>query len=181
MGLLLTIVLGTFGTWYYVEGGHRHASRDGQRRVAVVLLDRGRSCGHDHGGRDSGRLEHRREKDRRTLDFLLATRLGNAEIVLGKLAACLARFFTSLAAGLPVVLLLNLLGGVDPRLILLAYGGIASTVFFVLAISIWISTGAGPLAAPPAFRRSASSPGCTFLSSCRWSLPRLGLRCPASS
>jgi hypothetical protein len=80
------------------------------------------------------------EKDRRTLDFLLATRLGNAEIVLGKLAACLVTLFVTMAAGLPIMLLFNLLGGIDPWLILLAWSGISSTAFFVTTLSIWFST-----------------------------------------
>ncbi len=80
--------------------------------------------------------------DRKTLGFLLATRLSNAEIVLGKLAACVAGFVASLAAGLPVVVLLNVLGGVHPMLILLAYGGLCSTAFLVVAIAIWVSTAA---------------------------------------
>jgi len=40
------------------------------------------------------------------------------------------------------MILLNVLGGVHPRLILLAYAGIASTGFLVLAIAIWVSSGA---------------------------------------
>ena len=63
------------------------------------------------------------EKDRRTLDFLLATRLSNAEIVLGKLASCMTFLFAEFAVGLPIMLLLYPLGGIDPRLILLAYAG----------------------------------------------------------
>ena len=82
------------------------------------------------------------EKDRGTLDFLLATRLGNAEIVLGKLASCMAVLAADLAAGLPVMLLLHLLGGVDLRLILLAYAGLITTAFFMIALAIWLSTGA---------------------------------------
>ena len=40
------------------------------------------------------------------------------------------------------MVLLNVLGGVHPRLILLAYAGIASTALFVLAIAICVSSGA---------------------------------------
>jgi ABC-type Na+ efflux pump permease subunit len=85
------------------------------------------------------------EKDCRTLDFLLATRLRNAEIVLGKLAACIAVFVADLAAGLPVMLLLHLLGGVDLRLIALAYAGLITTAFFLIALAIWVSTRAASL------------------------------------
>jgi len=149
-GLLLAIVLGIFGALYYGEQGHvtHHlmASVAWWSFVGIVAVHSISIL----GGASVGALGLAREKDRRTLDFLLATRLGNAEIVLGKLAAALAAFFTTIAAGLPVMLLLNLLGGVDPGLILLAYGGIASTTFFVVALAIWISTGATD------FRRAAS-------------------------
>jgi len=150
-GLLLTIVLAAFGTWYYREKGHvtQHLmagvawwSFVGVVAVHSILII---------GAASVGALSLAREKDRRTLDFLLATRLGNAEIVLGKLAASLAAFFMTIAAGLPVVLLLYVLGGVDPGLILLAYGGTASTTFFVVALAIWISTGALD------FRRAANA------------------------
>jgi hypothetical protein len=47
-----------------------------------------------------------------------------------------------MAAGLPVVLLLNILGGVDLGLIVLAYAGLATTAFFLASLSIWVSSGA---------------------------------------
>ena len=99
------------------------------------------------------------EKDRRTLDFLLATRLGNAEIVLGKLAACMTILVAGFAAGLPIMLLVHPLGGIDLRLILLAYAGLITTAFFMIALAIWVSTGATnrPAAAPP--RPAGGSPG----------------------
>ena len=81
------------------------------------------------------------EKDRRTLDFLLATRLGNAEIVLGKLVSSLTVFFSTLAAGLPVMLLLNTLGSIDLPLILLTYAALTCLAFFLASLSIWVSTG----------------------------------------
>jgi ABC-type Na+ efflux pump permease subunit len=79
------------------------------------------------------------EKERRTLDFLLTTRLGNAEIILGKLAARMVVFVSTATAGLPVVLLLNRLGGVDGWLIVIGYICIASMGFFFSALSIWSS------------------------------------------
>src|SRR5262249_9709232 len=94
------------------------------------------------GGAALGAATIAGEKDRRTLDFLLATRLGNGEIVLGKLAACFCGVLATVAAGLPVALLLNLMGGVDPLLIVLAYAGTATTAFVGIALAIWISSGA---------------------------------------
>jgi len=155
--LLLTIVLGTFGAWYYVEGGqvsHHLMARVGWQSFLWILVAHAFVI---MGGAIKGAQSIAAEKDRRTLDFVLATPLGNAEIVVGKLAACLAGFFATVGAGLPVVLLLNVLGGVDLRLILLAYAGFASTVFFVVAVSIWISTGA-----PGARRATSVSMLCIF-------------------
>jgi ABC-type transport system involved in multi-copper enzyme maturation permease subunit len=91
------------------------------------------------------------EKNRRTLDFLLATRLSNAEIVLGKLAACLSVSFTTMSAGVPVMLLLVLFGGIDYRLVLTASACVASLVFFISALAILISTGARDVARAVSF------------------------------
>ncbi len=140
--VLMAIVLGTFGTWYYWESGN--VSHELMARVAVqsfywaVLV---------HStliavSATAGALSIAGEKDRQTLGFLLATPLNNAEIILGKLVVRMVSVLNTVAAGLPVVLLLDTLGGIDLRLILLAYGGILSTSFFVLAMAIWCSTGA---------------------------------------
>ena len=76
------------------------------------------------------------ERDRKTLDALLATRLSSAGIVLGTLAAGMVRWANGLATVVPVVVMLVLFGGVDPRLILLAGAGLASTAFALAAISV---------------------------------------------
>ena len=82
------------------------------------------------------------ERDKKTLDALLATPLTNAEIVLGALGAGLVKYFTGLIAGLPIVVLVVLLGGIDPRLVGLAYLGLASTAFTLAALAITMSAGA---------------------------------------
>jgi ABC-type transport system involved in multi-copper enzyme maturation permease subunit len=79
------------------------------------------------------------ERQRRTLDYLLASRLTSGEIVLGKLMARMVHLAVFLAVGLPVMSLLNLLGGIDPRLVVLSTAGAASTGFFVAGISILLS------------------------------------------
>lgn len=53
------------------------------------------------------------EKDRRTLILLLMTRLGNSELVLGKLLAALLDVFVMVVASAPVLMLITLLGGVS--------------------------------------------------------------------
>jgi hypothetical protein len=80
------------------------------------------------------------EKERRSLTHLLTTRLTSAEIVLGKLAAGLVQYASCLATGLPILLMLPLLGGVDPGWVLLTYAGTCSTAYFLAGLSIVIST-----------------------------------------
>jgi hypothetical protein len=53
------------------------------------------------------------EKDRRTFVLLLMTDLSDLEVVLGKLAASLVQILTVLAAGVPVLVLCALLGGIS--------------------------------------------------------------------
>ncbi len=52
------------------------------------------------------------EKDRRTLDLLLLTRLSNVELVLGKLLSSLLAVLSLVLAALPLFMLVTLLGGV---------------------------------------------------------------------
>ncbi|QEH32043.1 ABC-2 family transporter protein [Aquisphaera giovannonii] len=80
------------------------------------------------------------EKQRKTLHYLLASRLSGPEIVLGKLLARMLHAAVLLAVGFPVLSLLVLLGGIDPRLIGLACAAAASTAWLLAAMSIWAST-----------------------------------------
>ncbi len=98
------------------------------------------------------------EKERRTLTHLAMTRLTSAEIVVGKLAAGLVQYAAWLATGLPVLILLPLLGGVDPRWVLLTTAGTASTAYFVAGLSIVVST-----AAPRAGRAVGEAAGLAML------------------
>ena len=145
-GTMLAIVLVTFAARYYWDAGH--VSPTMMVRVAIqaflwIVLAHTALILDVVSTRAAPSIAG--EKDRRTLDFLLATRLGNAEIVLGKLATCMIVFVADVAAGLPVMLLLHLLGGVDLRLILLAYAGLITTAFFMIALAIWVSTHASDL------------------------------------
>lgn len=54
------------------------------------------------------------EKDRRTLELLLVSRLGRTQLVLGKLAGSLLRVGLLLVAATPVFALAALFGGVTP-------------------------------------------------------------------
>ncbi len=80
------------------------------------------------------------ERERRTLESLLATRLSSAEIVLNKLFGGLVQYAACLLTTLPIMILLSLLGGIDPRLVLLTHAGTAAIAFFVGGLSILVST-----------------------------------------
>lgn len=69
------------------------------------------------------------EKDRRTFILLLITDLRNREIVLGKLLGSLLPIALLLAATFPLLMLLLLLGGVDPRQVWQAILIVAATSF----------------------------------------------------
>jgi ABC-type transport system involved in multi-copper enzyme maturation permease subunit len=52
------------------------------------------------------------EKDRKTLDLLLMTRLTNVELVLGKLFAALLTVLVVIVAAMPLMMIISLLGGI---------------------------------------------------------------------
>ncbi len=81
------------------------------------------------------------ERQRKTLHYLLTSRLSSAEIILGKLAARLLQVGVLVALGLPVVSLIGLFGGVDFRLLLLTYAGTFTTIYFLATASIYASVG----------------------------------------
>lgn len=62
------------------------------------------------------------EKDRRTLDLLLMTRMTNSELVVGKLLASMLTVLVLILAGVPLFLLLALLGGVSHGQIARVFG-----------------------------------------------------------
>jgi ABC-type transport system involved in multi-copper enzyme maturation permease subunit len=76
------------------------------------------------------------KKERRTLDFLLATDLDNREIILSKLAGRLANLLLMLLTGLPIVSLMELMGGVQPELVIVGFGVAGITAVGVAAVSL---------------------------------------------
>jgi ABC-type transport system involved in multi-copper enzyme maturation permease subunit len=80
------------------------------------------------------------EKQRKTLNYLLASRLSSPEIVLGKLLVRMLYVGVLLGVSLPILSLLVLLGGIDPRLVVLACAATFSAAWFLAALSIWVST-----------------------------------------
>ena len=79
------------------------------------------------------------EKERRTLELFFVTDLSNREIVLGKLASRVAKLFLLLLTGLPVVSLLEILGGVDPNMVIAGFVASAMLMLSVGSVSILAS------------------------------------------
>ncbi len=81
------------------------------------------------------------ERDRRTIEYLFATDLSNAEIVLAKLVAKLLLVGKLLIVALPVIAIFRLLGGIPGDLLLAFYVILGSTslllVMLSLSISVW--------------------------------------------
>lgn len=80
------------------------------------------------------------EKDRKTLEFMLATDLNNHEIVLSKLFSRLANMTLFLITGLPILSILQFLGGVDNDLMLAGFAGTGLIMFSQACASIYFST-----------------------------------------
>jgi ABC-type transport system involved in multi-copper enzyme maturation permease subunit len=79
------------------------------------------------------------ERERRTLSLLLTTHLSDREIVLGKLASRLVQLFGLLLAGLPLMALMQIWGGVDFFALLAAFLVTALNVASVGAVSVLCS------------------------------------------
>jgi len=76
------------------------------------------------------------EKERKTLEFLLATDLRDREIVLSKLASRALNLVYLVLAGLPVLSALQFMGGVDPQLVLAGFAATLLTVASLAGLSI---------------------------------------------
>jgi len=79
------------------------------------------------------------EKDRQTLEYLLATDLRNREIVLSKLVARLASLLLIVLAGLPVLSFMQFFGGVDPELLLAGFAATGLIMASLAGVSILCS------------------------------------------
>ena len=76
------------------------------------------------------------EKEKKTLEFVLATDLSSREIVLGKLGARLANLVVLMLVGLPIVSMVQFMGGVDPTLVLATTAATMACVASLAALSI---------------------------------------------
>ncbi|MCO6046280.1 ABC transporter permease [Aeoliella sp. ICT_H6.2] len=81
------------------------------------------------------------ERERRTIEYLFATDLSNAEIVLSKLAGKLLLVGKLVLVALPVLAIFRLLGGIPGNLLVMYFASLASTVTMLtvgaICISVW--------------------------------------------
>ncbi len=80
------------------------------------------------------------EKQRKTLHYLMASRLSSFEIVVDKVLGRSAHLATFLMLGVPVICLLGLFGGVSPASVAIAYVGTISTATMAVALTVLVST-----------------------------------------
>ena len=80
------------------------------------------------------------EKQRKTLHYLMASRLSSFEIIVDKLLGRAPHLAVLLALGLPVICLLGLFGGVPPEYVAVAYLTTFSTATMAVALTVLIST-----------------------------------------
>ena len=83
------------------------------------------------------------ERERRTLDLLLTTRLTNREIVMGLLASRLATLGLVFLTSLPVLSLMEFLGGIDPKRLLAGFFAMGLVLVNVGTMCTMISVFAG--------------------------------------
>lgn len=80
------------------------------------------------------------EKDKKTIDYLLATDLDNREIVLSKLVSRLLNITLLLLTGLPILSILQLLGGIDTELMISGFAILGLTMLGLASLGILLST-----------------------------------------
>jgi ABC-type transport system involved in multi-copper enzyme maturation permease subunit len=79
------------------------------------------------------------ERERRTIEYLYATPLSNLEIVIGKLGGRVLQILGIVLAGVPVLALAMLLGGITPGALVSLTAITLSTVLFVTMVSLAVS------------------------------------------
>lgn len=101
------------------------------------------------------------EKQRKTMHYLMASRLSAAEIVIDKVLGRVPHLCVFLAMGLPIVgILRGFFGGIPIEYVLFAYVGSFSTAAFAMALTVLISTLAGSGRRSSSLTRSCW-PGCS--------------------
>jgi hypothetical protein len=80
------------------------------------------------------------EKQRKTLHYLMASLVPSSEIVLDKLGARMLLVGVFIALGIPILCLLNLLGGVSWQEVAIAYSVTIVAVLFAASLAVFAST-----------------------------------------
>jgi ABC-type transport system involved in multi-copper enzyme maturation permease subunit len=83
------------------------------------------------------------EKERKTFANLLTSELSNREIVVGKFLGRVTFLLGVMLAGLPVLALTGLIGGIDPLFLVLSYALTGTTVFLLAAVAMTAAVYAG--------------------------------------
>jgi ABC-type transport system involved in multi-copper enzyme maturation permease subunit len=79
------------------------------------------------------------EKERKTLEYLFATCLHSSEIVISKLVSRVINLVMLILAGLPIISLIPLWGGVDPQLVIAGFAASGLMIVSLTALSILFS------------------------------------------
>jgi len=93
------------------------------------------------------------ERQRRTIEYLFAAPLSNADIVLGKLAAGLVRVASILLVGLPILAIAGLLGGIAP---------VRLAILFVITLGTMVATGGISIVVSVISRRPRNAIGLAY-------------------
>lgn len=80
-----------------------------------------------------------RERDKKSLDALLATELSGYEIVVGAMTSGMVRCLADLASVFPILVMLIPFWGLDPRLLLVSYVALGSFTFALAGIAVSMS------------------------------------------
>jgi ABC-type transport system involved in multi-copper enzyme maturation permease subunit len=80
------------------------------------------------------------EHERRTIDYLLTTQLGDTEIALGKFAARMWAVFSQILTGLPILAVAMSMGGISPRQLFESFAVTLLTLLSVGSLSIVVSS-----------------------------------------
>ncbi len=81
------------------------------------------------------------ERERRTIEYLFATDLSNAEIVLGRLCSRMLLITSMILVSLPILALARLLGGISGERLLIVFALTMSTALFLASLSMAVSVG----------------------------------------
>ena len=93
------------------------------------------------------------ERERRTIEYLFASSLSDGEIVMSKFLARTVHVASLLMAGLPILAIAMMLGGIDPERLLLVFAITLSSLLATAALSIAVGAWA---------KRSRDAVVCTY-------------------